>query len=82
MSQPLKKIELKIHGMHCASCEVLIERKFKNISGVEKVHVSHHNGKAELYCSEDPNIRELDSLVKGNGYRVYPWENHHLVTRW
>jgi len=80
MSQPLKKVKLKIHGMHCASCEVLIERKFKKIPGVEKVHVSHHNGKAELFCSEDPNIRELDSLVKGDGYRVSPWENHHLVT--
>ena len=29
MSQPLKKVKLKIHGMHCANCEVLIERKFK-----------------------------------------------------
>jgi len=80
MSQPLKKVKLKIHGMHCASCEVLIERKFKNVSGVEKVHVSHHNGKAELFCSSDPNIHELDSMVKGDGYRVSPWQNHHLVT--
>jgi sulfite exporter TauE/SafE/copper chaperone CopZ len=79
MSQPLKKVKLKIHGMHCASCEVLIERKFKRISGVEKVHVSHHNGKAELFCSSDPNIRELDSLVKEDGYRVSLWENHHQV---
>src|SRR3989338_3856937 len=79
MSQPLKKIELKIHGMHCASCEVLIERKFKSVSGVEKVHVSHHNGKAELFCSTDPNIHALDSLVKGDGYRVSLWENHHQV---
>ena len=66
--------------MHCASCEVLIERKFKKISGVERVHVSHHNGKAELICSADPNIHELDNAVKGDGYRVSPWENHYLVT--
>lgn len=77
MSQPLKKVKLKIHGMHCASCEVLIERKFKKIPGVEKVHVSHHDGKAELYCSADPNIRELDNAVKSDGYRVSHWENHH-----
>ncbi len=63
--------------MHCASCEVLIERKFKRVSGVEKVRVSHHNGKAELFCSSDPNIRELDNLVKGDGYRVSFWENYH-----
>src|SRR3990167_1906891 len=79
MSQPLKKVKLKIHGMHCASCEVLIERKFRHVAGVEKVHVSHHNGKAELFCSTDPNIHALDSLVKGDGYRVSLWENHHQV---
>lgn len=79
MPQPLKKIKLKIHGMHCASCEVIIERKFRHIAGVEKVHVSHHNGKAELFCSTDPNIHQLDSLVKGDGYRVSLWENHHQV---
>src|SRR3989344_3364363 len=80
MSQPLKKVKLKIHGMHCASCEVLIERKFRHVAGVEKVHVSHHNGKAELFCSTDPNIHALDSMVKGDGYRVSLWKNHHLVT--
>lgn len=79
MSQPLKKVKLKIHGMHCASCEVLIERKFKKIPGVEQVHVSHHNGKAELYCSANPNIRDLDNVVRSDGYRVSLWENHHQV---
>ena len=78
-NQPLKKVELKIHGMHCASCEVLIERKFKKIAGVEKVQVSHHDGKAELFCSSDPNIYELDGLVKSDGYRVSLWQNHHVV---
>lgn len=65
--------------MHCASCEILIERKFKRVAGVEKVHVSHHNGKAELFCSSDPNIRELDNLVKSDGYHVSLWENHHQL---
>ena len=63
--------------MHCPSCEVLIERKFKKISGVEKVRVSHHNGKAELLCSTDPNIYELDGLVKSDGYRVSLWQDRH-----
>lgn len=73
----LKKLKLKIHGMHCSSCEFLVEQKFKKIPGVEKVHVSHHNGKAELYCSADPNMNELGNVVKSDGYRVSPWDNHH-----
>lgn len=74
--QPLKKVKLKIHGMHCASCEVLIERKFKESAGVQKVRVNHASGKAELLCSQEPSLRELDHLVKSDGYRVSLWQNH------
>ncbi|MDP3769585.1 MAG: sulfite exporter TauE/SafE family protein [Candidatus Sungbacteria bacterium] len=81
MSQPLKKIKLKIHGMHCASCEVLIERKFKKVAGVENVHVSHHNGKAEVLYSKELNLYELNNLVKSDGYHVSLWQNDHNVTQ-
>lgn len=66
----LKKLKLKIHGTHCASCEVLIERKFKKIAGVEKVSMNHATGKAELYCSLEPKLQELDRAIKANGYSV------------
>ena len=72
-----KNIKLKIHGMHCASCEVLIERKFKKVEGVEKVSVSHANGKAELVCSTLPDIRKLNDLVKEDGYQVTSWEDRN-----
>lgn len=78
MSQPFKKVKLKIHGMHCASCEVLIERKFKRMNGIEKVRVSHHDGKAELLCSADPDIHALDGLLQADGYRVTSWQNQQV----
>ncbi len=73
-NQPLKKLQLKIHGMHCASCEVLIERKFKKVAGVEKVNVDHASGKAEILCSREPNLKELASAVQQDGYRVSLWQ--------
>lgn len=73
----LKKVKLKIHGMHCASCEVLIERTFKKIPGVEKVHVSHVNGKAEISCSQEPNMRELQNAIKPDGYAVSLWDERN-----
>ena len=73
----IKKLKLKIHGMHCASCEVLVERKIKNIAGIEKVHVSHVSGKAEIVCKEEPNLRQLNNLLKPDGYSVSLWENRH-----
>lgn len=67
--------------MHCASCEVLIERKFKKVAGVENVHVSHHNGKAEVLYSKELNLYELNNLVKSDGYHVSLWQNDHNVTQ-
>lgn len=81
MSQPLKKVNLKIHGMHCSSCEVLIERKFRKIDGVEKVSVNHVNGKSEVICSREPNLHEFNSLVKSDGYHVSLWQDRHHVAQ-
>ncbi len=77
-----KKFHLKIHGTHCASCEVLIERKFSSISGVQKVRVDHVTGKAEICCHENfleehnfhsiPN--KFEALIKEHGYEVTHWD--------
>ncbi len=71
----LKKLKLQIHGMHCASCEVLIERNFKKIQGVEKVNVNQFDGKAKVYCFRVPNLQEFQAAVKANGYSVSPWHS-------
>lgn len=65
--------KLKIHGMHCQSCEVLVERKFKAVAGVEGVRVNYSSGKAVLYCSCEPNLTQLDAAIKPHGYSVSPW---------
>ena len=76
-NQQLKKIKLKVHGMHCASCEVLVERKFKKVAGVEKVNVNHSNGHAEILYSKELNLNELNNLVKQDGYHVSFWHDRH-----
>lgn len=69
-NQNLKKINVQINGMHCASCEVLIERKFKKVAGVEKVNVGHVDGVATLYCSRDPNINALQNSIAETKYSI------------
>ncbi|MDP3763616.1 MAG: sulfite exporter TauE/SafE family protein [bacterium] len=66
----MKKVELKIHGMHCASCEVMIERKFKTVPGIEKVNVNHATGKATIYFDQAPQLKQLQDAVRENGYSV------------
>jgi sulfite exporter TauE/SafE/plastocyanin domain-containing protein/copper chaperone CopZ len=78
--QPLKKVKLKIHGMHCSNCEVLIERKFKKLPGIEKVNVSYVNGKAEVYCSQEPKLHELQNAIKQDGYAISLWHDRNNAT--
>lgn len=79
-NQPFKKVKLKVHGMHCASCEVLVERKFKNIPGVQKVNVNHGNGHAEVICSQEPNLHEFNKAIKQDGYSVSFWHDRNKTT--
>ncbi|MBI2464427.1 sulfite exporter TauE/SafE family protein [Candidatus Peregrinibacteria bacterium] len=75
MSLPnLKKICLKINGMHCASCEVLIERKLKQFPGIERVNVNHVQGKAEIFYSSFPGTVALNNLLQNLGYTVNLWQ--------
>src|SRR6266851_2444340 len=65
-----KTLRLKIQGMHCVNCEVLIERKFKKIPGVRRIKVNHISGVAEIVCYGDLDINELQNLIAEDGYTV------------
>ena len=64
------KLKLKISGMTCSSCEVLIENEFSKISGVEKVFVHQGSGKADVYCSGEPRLDQFQKAVEPHGYQV------------
>jgi len=73
------KLQLLIRGMHCASCEVLIERNFKKVPGVEQVKVSHATGKANITFSQQPSLTALQAAVQNHGYTVSSWADRHQV---
>ncbi len=70
-----EKIKIKIEGMHCSACEVLLERKFKKIEGVAEAKISHHNGIAEITCTSDPGIEAFQEAVKDTKYKVHPFDS-------
>ncbi len=63
--------------MHCAACEVLIERKFQKIDGVERVSTNHANGHTEIFYSKEPRLHELQNAIKGDGYSVALWSERN-----
>jgi len=66
-----KCLELTIDGMHCQSCEVLIEREWKAMPGIEGVTVSSKNGHAQIrYAGSEPDLSVLDASIRPHGYRI------------
>ncbi len=66
----MAKFDLNVQGMTCASCEVLIERSLKNVSGVKNVHVSRAAEKVVVECSDDVKLEQLQQAVKEKGYTL------------
>jgi len=67
----MKTIIASVKGMTCTSCEVLIERKLKNVPGVEQVKVSRAKEEAEITCDEKVTLEQLQYVLKDKGYALY-----------
>lgn len=59
----------QVSGMHCAACEVLIERVFKDSAKVEKVK-ANQSGWVEVWSEDEPNIASINSKLLVHGYSV------------
>jgi len=68
----MKKLDLKVKGMTCASCEVLLERGMKKVPGVHNVQVSRAKEKAYVHCDESVQLEDLQAAVAEKGYTLIP----------
>ena len=63
---------VSIDGMTCHSCEITVEREFKKLPGVKRVHVDASKGVATIETyGACPDVRELHQAVQEEGYRVH-----------
>ncbi len=59
----------KVKGMHCASCEILIEKKLLDLPNVKAVDASTGNGEVTIEFDGDrPNPEKLSHLFKEENY--------------
>ncbi|MEI8361241.1 MAG: sulfite exporter TauE/SafE family protein [bacterium] len=66
-----KFVSLPIKGMHCRSCELLVESELKELSNIETVKVDHATGEATIYYHGDkPSEKELERAIMKAGYEV------------
>lgn len=78
-SDEVKSCTLYVEGMHCASCEVLIEKKLLKQSGIESVDASLKGHKVEVSYvgTHKPKAEELNKDFQELGYSFSYKETNH-----
>ena len=67
----MKKVTLPIRGMHCRSCELILEDKLSAVSGVRRVNTSHTRGAADIFYSDvEPDKKSLALAITQAGYSI------------
>ena len=65
----MKRVKLKIEGMHCESCAELIKDKLESM-GV-KAEIDYKTGKAKIEFDESKtNIEKIKETISKVGYSV------------
>lgn len=66
----IKKTTLYVEGMHCPSCDVLINDKFSEAGNVREVKPDFKNQKVEVYYTGSLNQDFLNRQIIPFGYRI------------
>lgn len=65
----MKKADLNIKGMHCASCATLINRALSKTEGVQEANVNYAAARARIiYDEKKLDVEKLINVVKSKGY--------------
>ncbi len=66
-----KKVELKVSGMTCASCELHIENEVSKLNGVSFVKASYKNGSTTVEFNEQKvDADKIIATINKTGYKV------------
>ncbi|MFA6917368.1 MAG: heavy-metal-associated domain-containing protein, partial [Candidatus Gracilibacteria bacterium] len=69
MDKAIKERTYYVRGMHCSSCELLIEKNLLELDGVKSVDASTGRGGVTIeYTGECPSIEKLNQIFKRLGY--------------
>lgn len=82
MSNIKNKMIVKIAGMHCRSCEILIEDKLSEIPEIERTVINYKKGTAEIhYGSRKPGMHVIENAIREAGYSIGENANRPLFSK-
>lgn len=67
-----KKIIVPIIGMHCKSCEILIEDALKDVKGVARAEADNRQSNVVIHCQNNctPDSDKVAEVIRTAGYEV------------
>jgi uncharacterized protein len=66
----MQKTTIYIQGMHCASCEIILEKELKKIEGIDWCNVSHKKGTAKIKYSGEKPMQKIQETIGKCGYEI------------
>ena len=78
----IKKITLYVDGMHCPSCEVLMNDKFREEGNVVDVKPDFKKQKVEVFYTGHLNREILNNKIKKFGYEIVESQIRETETLW
>jgi copper chaperone CopZ len=62
--------KLKVSGMHCTACRMLIEDAISEIKGAQAVSVDHTTGVVAVTYDSDETLEKIKTAIRGEGFSV------------
>jgi len=66
----IKKKTLKIKGMHCPSCEILVRDKFSKVRNIKQIKADFRKKEVEIFYQGEIYEDKLNQLITPFGYRI------------
>jgi copper chaperone CopZ len=61
---------LKVSGMHCTACKMLIEDAISEIKGAKSVSVNHTTGLVTVAYDSNETLEKIRTAIRGEGFSV------------
>ena len=71
----MKTVNLKINGMHCTSCVMLIEGDLEEISGIKNCNCNYAKGECSVEIEDSVDRNEIKKIITNDGYTVLKMED-------
>lgn len=67
----MKRVTLKLNGMHCTTCSVLIDTVLEELDGVKSSRTSYAEATVEVeFDASKVDVSQFISAIKSEGYEA------------